>query len=141
MFTPPNVSRITCQMSRFTCHVSYVTFFFFFFLEKVLKLIGEGLLSTGPTPSSFHILMFQSQRKRKQKFHIDPALGKQLQEHFNSPYIQLYLILIIFINFAVHFQIGQAMIFYCFFLPSPANQIKLVKIDTLNATVRYPLRR
>ena len=65
MFTPPNMSRVTCHVSRVTCHVSRVTchvsrvtchmsffFFFFFFLTKWSSLSVEGLLSTGPTPSS-----------------------------------------------------------------------------------------
>ena len=67
MFTPPNkshvtchvsrvtchVSHVTCYMSRVTCHVSHVTFFFFI---KWWSLSVEGLLSTGPTPSSLYLL-------------------------------------------------------------------------------------
>ena len=58
-----HVSHVTCHMSRVTCHVSHVTchmsratchfFFFFFFWTKRWSLSVEGLLSTGPTPSSF----------------------------------------------------------------------------------------
>ena len=44
-----HVSRVTCHMSRVTCHMSP----FFFFLTKWWSLLVEGLLSTGPTPSSF----------------------------------------------------------------------------------------
>ena len=53
------------QVLHVTCHVSHVIFlnnffkFFFnliFFLDKVVKLIGGGLLSTGPTPSSLLIV-------------------------------------------------------------------------------------
>ena len=41
MFTPPNMSRVTCHVSRVTCHVSHVTchvshvpFFSFFFRQS-----------------------------------------------------------------------------------------------------------
>ena len=48
------MSRVTCHVSRVTCHLSHVTCqIIFFFLDKVVKLVREGLLSTGPTPSSF----------------------------------------------------------------------------------------
>ena len=55
-----HVSRVTCHVSRVTCHVSHVTIFFFilfiFFLRtKWWSLLVEGLLSMGPTPSSFLI--------------------------------------------------------------------------------------
>ena len=42
--------RVTCQVSQFECQVSVVTFFFFW------QRCGyvEGLLSTGPFPSSFN---------------------------------------------------------------------------------------
>ena len=66
MFTPPkhvtcnvscvtcHVSRVTCHVSRVTCHMSRVTchIFFCFFWTKWWSLSVEGLLSTGPTPSS-----------------------------------------------------------------------------------------
>ena len=41
-----HVSRVRCQVSGVRCQVSH------FFLLR-LSLLGEGLLSTGPTPSSF----------------------------------------------------------------------------------------
>ena len=44
-----HVSHVMCHMSRVTCHVSHVIFFLLLFSDKVV----EGLLSTGPTPSSF----------------------------------------------------------------------------------------
>ena len=64
MFTPHNMSHVMCHvshvtchmshvichMSRVTCHVSHVLIFFF---TKWWSLSVEGLLSTGPTPSSF----------------------------------------------------------------------------------------
>ena len=66
MFTPPplcvtcHVSNVMCQLSCITyqvsgvrCHVSHVTFFSSTFLTKCWSLLVEGLLSTGPTPSSF----------------------------------------------------------------------------------------
>ena len=58
MFTPPkhvtcHVSRITCHVPHVTCHMSGVTFFSSsFFLTKWWSLSVEGLLLTGPTPSS-----------------------------------------------------------------------------------------
>ena len=63
MFPPPpqtcHVSCFMCHMSRvMTCHVSRVTCNFFsfflllFFRTKWWSLLVEGLLSTGPTPSS-----------------------------------------------------------------------------------------
>ena len=63
MFTPHNVSRVTCHMSRVICHVSQ-----FFFWTKWWSLLVEGLLSTGPTPSSlwdmtFYKLSFKNSRR------------------------------------------------------------------------------
>ena len=46
-----HVSGIKCQVSYVTCHVSL---FFLLFLTKWLSLLGESVLSTGPTPSSFY---------------------------------------------------------------------------------------
>ena len=46
------MSRVTCHMSHVTCHVSHVTCHIFFF-DKVVKLIGEGFVINGATPSSF----------------------------------------------------------------------------------------
>ena len=40
---------VTCYVSHVRCHVSHL---FLFIFDKVVKLVGEGLLSTGPTPSS-----------------------------------------------------------------------------------------
>jgi hypothetical protein len=48
-----DVSRVTCHVSHVTCHVSHVIFFPSFFRTKWWSLSVEGLLSTGPTPSSF----------------------------------------------------------------------------------------
>ena len=54
-----HVSRVTCYVSHFTCHMSHSMchmsqfYFFIFFRTKCWSLAGEGLLSTGPTPSSF----------------------------------------------------------------------------------------
>ena len=58
MFTPPNMSHVMCHVSRVTCHMSRVTchnffYYLFFFWTKWWSLSVEGLLSTGPTPSSF----------------------------------------------------------------------------------------
>ena len=53
MLTPPNMSRVTCHVSLVTCHKSHVFFLFFFYLIKCRSLSMEGLLSMGPTPSSF----------------------------------------------------------------------------------------
>ena len=49
-----HMSGVRCQVSGVRGHVSCVIFFLFF-SDKVVKLVGavEGLLSTGPTPSSF----------------------------------------------------------------------------------------
>ena len=44
-----HVSRVTCHMSHVMCHMSH----FFFFWTKCWSLSVEGLLLTGPTPSSF----------------------------------------------------------------------------------------
>ena len=67
MFIPHHVSHVTCHMPGDMCHVSCVRclvsgvkchFFFLFFFSflflstKWWSLSREGLLSTGPTPSS-----------------------------------------------------------------------------------------
>ena len=44
------MSHVTCHMSHVTCHMSL---FFLFFWTKKWSLLVEGLLLTGPTPSSF----------------------------------------------------------------------------------------
>ena len=50
------MSRVTCHMSRVICHMSHFIFIFFlFFFTKCCSLSVEGLLSTGPTPSSFPV--------------------------------------------------------------------------------------
>ena len=49
-----HVSHVTCHVSHVMCHVSHVTFFYFFiFLPRGWSFLVEGLLSTGPTPSSY----------------------------------------------------------------------------------------
>ena len=65
MFTPPNVSRVICHVSLVTCHVSLVTchvsrvtcHMSLFFRTKWWSLSVEGLLSTGPTQSSFYLFI------------------------------------------------------------------------------------
>ena len=47
-----NRSQVTCHMSHFTCHVSQ-----FFFVDKVVKLVGGGSLIHGATPSSLQIII------------------------------------------------------------------------------------
>ena len=60
-----NVSRVTCHMSHVMCHMSGVTchvshvIIFFFFRTIWWSLSVEGLLSTGPTPSSFITLRWR----------------------------------------------------------------------------------
>ena len=59
MFTCPpqnvifNMSHVTCHLSHVTCPVSCVMCHINLFFDKVVKLISGGLLSMGPTPSSF----------------------------------------------------------------------------------------
>ena len=59
------VSRVTCQVSCVTCQVSgvmcHVSFFFslFFLWTKWLGYSVEGLLSTGPTPSSLYVCLLK----------------------------------------------------------------------------------
>ena len=61
MFTPHNMSQVTCCMSRVMCHVSHVTCCMscvtchVLCVTKCWSLLVEGLLSTGPTPSIFVI--------------------------------------------------------------------------------------
>ena len=47
-----HMSRVPCHVSCVTCYVAPVTCHFFFITNWLSKLV-EGLLSTGPTPSSF----------------------------------------------------------------------------------------
>ena len=59
MFTFNHVSCVICHMSHVTCHMSSVTCLMSqflincFFFTKLWSQSVEGLLSTGPTPSSF----------------------------------------------------------------------------------------
>ena len=65
-------------MSDVRCQVSSDIFIysFNFFVEKVVELVGglEGLLSTGPTPSSLKIVVITVTQKTKKK---GPILIKQ----------------------------------------------------------------
>ena len=49
------MSHVTCHKSHVTCHVSHVTCHMSFFWTNWWILWVEGLLSTGPTPSSFQV--------------------------------------------------------------------------------------
>ena len=54
---PPHV---TCHMSHVTCHMSHVTcHYYYYFLTQWWSLSVEGLLSTGPTLSSFLLPTWQ----------------------------------------------------------------------------------
>ena len=58
-----DVSHVTCDMSHVMCHMSHVMFFLCFFRTKGWSLAREGLLSTGPTLSSYssiHEFIYQS---------------------------------------------------------------------------------
>ena len=55
-----HVSCVTCQVSCGTFF--FLLFFFFFFRTKWLSLSEKGLLSTGPTPSSFCLSRLQVAR-------------------------------------------------------------------------------
>ena len=48
MFTPHNMSHVTCCMSRVTCHMSYVIIIIFFY--KVVKFMGGGSVINGAYP-------------------------------------------------------------------------------------------
>ena len=50
------VSCVTCHVSCVACHVSDITFFSSFSQTKWLSLLVEGLLLTGPNPSSLHMI-------------------------------------------------------------------------------------
>ena len=49
------VSGVKCQVSGVRCQVSGVRCdnIYIYFFDKMSELVGEGLLSTGPTPFSF----------------------------------------------------------------------------------------
>ena len=51
------MSRVMCQVTcHVTCHVSYVTINFFFFSDKVVKLIGGGSVING-APHLYHVIL------------------------------------------------------------------------------------
>ena len=59
------MSRVTCHMSHATCHLSCIQcpmshFFLSFFSSKWWSQLVEGLLLTGPTPSSFIFFLLLS---------------------------------------------------------------------------------
>ena len=65
-----HLSCVMCHMSGVMCHLSYVTCNFFFsnFFINLVELVGdsvEGLLSTGPTPSSFSFPIIMIFKKKK----------------------------------------------------------------------------
>ena len=56
------MQHVTYDLSHVTCHMSYVMCHrhrsHFFLLTKLRSLLAEGLLSTGPTPSSCFLCVF-----------------------------------------------------------------------------------
>ena len=56
MFTTCHMSCVTCDMSPVTCHMSNF-FLFYFFLDKVVKLVWGGSVINRPTPSSFCFML------------------------------------------------------------------------------------
>ena len=59
MFIPPPPE--TCHMSRVTCHVSQSLIFIYFSnFNKWWSLLVKCLLSTGPTPSIFFLLLLSA---------------------------------------------------------------------------------
>ena len=54
--TTCHMSQVACHVSHVTCHMSQVTYHksYFFFFTKWWSLSVEGLLSMGPSPSSFY---------------------------------------------------------------------------------------
>ena len=58
------MSHIMCHVSHVTCHLSHVTLFYssFLFRTKWWSLLVEGLLSTGPTPSSLKSFQLSGQK-------------------------------------------------------------------------------
>ena len=80
-------------MSGVTCQVSRVTFFIYFFLNKGWSQLVEGILSTGPTPSSMLIQKLFSAMSRtvffvkSKKIHThcmdSVVLGRQINLDFN----------------------------------------------------------
>ena len=52
-----HMSCVMCQKLRVTCQISCVKKFMFFFYKNLLSISLEGLLSTGPTPSSLSCLL------------------------------------------------------------------------------------
>ena len=88
------MSRVTtCHVSRVTCHI-YIYIYIFFFFTKWWSLLVEGLLSTGPTPSSLltfemifpilpiinHILFH---RRTKDKKHVFRKSHSDLRQEDN----------------------------------------------------------
>ena len=67
MFPPPP-QHVTCHVSRVTCHMSHVTCHVFFVRTKLWSLSVEGLLSTGPTPSSSRNSLITQLRHRLTHF-------------------------------------------------------------------------
>ena len=66
MFTPHNMSHVMCHVSHVTCHVSHVTSYMscvmcpmspFFFVDKVVKLIGGRSVINGAYPVLFQNIL------------------------------------------------------------------------------------
>ena len=54
MFTPHNLSRVTCHVSPVTCHLSHVTcFLLFVFFDKIVELVSGGSVINGAYPVQF----------------------------------------------------------------------------------------
>ena len=55
------------------CHVSHVTLH----MDKVVKLVVEDLLSTGPTPASFFLFNFATRKKLGLMKHVKFGIEKK----------------------------------------------------------------
>ena len=130
MFTPHNVSHVTCHMSRVTCHVSHVTcqvshfiFIFFFFSDKVVEHIGGGSVINGASPSSFFIFYFVSTISTKILL-----LWKMLKKQWISKNILLLGIALIY-GVVIH---GRRIIFFLHFYDSPREKFSKRKTYSLD---------
>ena len=120
MFTSPkhvtcHMSRVTCHVSRVTCHMSRVTchFFSLFFRTKWWSLSVEGLLSTGPTPSSSFIhsfihLLIDSVIPFLQIFNIKFQTNWHFERMFTPHHVSHVTFYVSHATFFLLSQIGEA---------------------------------
>ena len=148
-------------MSRVTCHMSHVTCHFFFFLDKVVELIGGGSVINGAYPVQFyeklpnngHIPSFVDWRLSCANYPHTKFKLWGVYFPFITTYKNSYLIVVFcasdkmsndFFCKSVHHQVGQMLIvcrfiniFFCKFLHVQYFQVSFLVLNIFRVEIWF----